>query len=211
MLPRPFPPVDFPALNYIELVGVVFGFLAVYYNIRQNIWCWPTGLVNVSLFFVMFYQARLYADMGLQVFYFVLSVYGWYYWLHGGRGGREAPVRRLRLRPALLLGVLGAAATVGIGWGLATYTDADLPYWDALTTVGSIIGQGLLAKKLLENWLVWIGVDVLSVAIYYYKGLYLTTLLFAAFLVMAVMGYVAWKRSMAAPAAPVPAAEAARA
>ena len=175
---------------------MAFGFAYVLLSIRQSIWCWPVGLVSVTLFLVLFYQARLYADAGLQAIYIVLSLYGWYYWLRGGPRGEEAPVVRLGRRAAFVLGMLGAAGAAGVGYGLATWTDADLPYWDATTTAFSLVGQWLLAKKVLENWLVWIAVDVLYVGIYVYKGLYLTAGLFGGYTVLAVAGFFAWRKSV---------------
>ena len=133
---------------------------------------------------------------GLQAIYIVLSLYGWYYWLRGGPRGDAAPVVRLGLRAGFVLGVLGAAGATGVGYGLATWTDADLPYWDATTTAFSLVGQWLLAKKVLENWLVWIAVDVLYVGIYVYKELYLTAGLFGLYTVLAVAGFFAWRKTV---------------
>lgn len=192
-------------MSYLELIGVVFGLIYVLLNIRQNIWCWPAGLVNVSLFLILFYQTRLYAEVGLQAVYIVLSIYGWYYWLRGGNDHTEAPVSRLPLKTSVVLLLIGVVATVGMGWSLSRYTDADLAYWDSTTTVMSLIGQWMTAKKILENWIVWIVVDVLYVGIYFYKELYLTTGLFALYLVLAVLGYRTWKRSMHPQAEATPA------
>ena len=165
-------------------------------NIRQNIWCWPVGLVSVAAYLVVFYDVRLYADVGLQFIYIVLSVYGWYYWLHGGARHDAAPVRRVTRREAAVLAGLGVVATAAMGVGLATCTDADLPYWDSTTTVWSLAAQWLTSKKILENWFLWVAVDALYVGIYLYKGLYMTAGLFAAYLVLAVIGYFAWKKTM---------------
>ena len=185
-------------VTYVELGGVVFGLAYVLLSIRQNVWCWPVGLVSVACFLALFAQARLYADAGLQAFYIGLSLYGWYYWLRGGDRGTEAPVARMPARAGGVLAALVVLATAGLGYGLATYTDADLPYWDAFTTATSLAAQWLLAKKMLENWLVWIGVDALYVAIYVYKDLYFTAGLFALYTVLAVAGWRAWRRSMQA-------------
>lgn len=189
-------------VNGLEAVAVVFGLAYVVLSIRQSVWCWPAGLVNVSLFLVLFYQARLYADMGLQGVYIVLSLYGWWHWLYGGPGRQEAPVTRTPRGEALLLAALTAGGTLALGTALGRLTDADLPYWDSLTTCLSLAGQWLTARKRLENWLVWIVADALYVGIFFYKGLYLTLGQYAVFLVLAVAGYVAWKRTLSAPPAP---------
>lgn len=194
-----FQELFYRGFNLLELVGVVTGVLYVVLNIRQQIWCWPVGLVSVTAYLVVFYDVRLYADMGLQAVYIVLSVYGWYYWLHGGAAHEAAPVRRVTRSEAAALAAVGVLATVALGFGLARYTDADLPYWDATTTVWSLVAQWLTSKKILENWPVWIAVDTLYVGIYVYKGLYLTAGLFAAYLILAVTGYFAWKKTLPAP------------
>lgn len=191
-----FQELFYRGFNLLELVGFVTGILYVVLNIRQNIWCWPVGLVSVLAYMVVFYEVRLYADAGLQVIYVVLSVYGWYYWLHGGEAHSRAKVRRLTRREGLTLALIAVAGTSAMGYGLANHTDASLPYWDSATTVGSLIGQWLTSKKILENWIVWIVVDALYVGVYLYKGLYLTTVLFAIFLGLAVTGYFAWKKTM---------------
>ena len=183
-------------MNFVEIFGVIFGFICVWLTIRENIWCWPVGIVNVSLFLVMFYQAKLYADMGLQAVYIVLSIYGWYQWLHGGVDAGKLPVSRTGRGLLLGLLTLTAAGTLLMGWSLDRWTDADIPYWDSLTTVMSLVAQFLLARKIIENWLFWIGADILFIGIYLYKGLYLTSLLYCLFLGLAITGFMTWKKTM---------------
>lgn len=185
-------------IDFLELAAVLFGFAYIWLSIRQHVGCWPVGLVSVALFLVVFYEARLYADVVLQAIYVVLSLYGWYYWLHGGREDAPAPVTHLPLRTGLVLAGLTVVGTAAAGWGFATYTDADLPYWDSTTTVLSLVAQWLAARKILENWVVWFVADTLYVGIYFYKGLYLTTGLFAVYVVLTLLGYRAWKASMTA-------------
>jgi nicotinamide mononucleotide transporter len=191
-----FQELFYRGFNLLEVVGFVTGVLYVVLNIRQNIWCWPVGLVSVLVYMVVFYEVRLYADVGLQVIYVALSIYGWYYWLHGGEAHAQAKVVRVTRRQSLTLALVAVLGTAAMGFALSNHTDASLPYWDSATTVGSLVGQWLTSKKILENWLVWIAVDTLYVGVYLYKGLYLTTLLFAAYLVLATMGYFAWKKTM---------------
>ncbi len=183
-------------MNYIELFGVIFGFGCVLLTVRQNIWCWPIGIVNVILFLIMFYHARLYADMGLQAIYIGLSIYGWYKWLHGGPDQSKLQVSHVTRNLALLLSLIGVSATAAMGWSLAAYTNADLPYWDSATTVMSLIAQWLLAKKILENWLVWVSADILFIGIYFYKKLYMTSGLYVVFLILASSGYFLWKKTL---------------
>ncbi len=186
-------------MNTFEAVGVLFGILSVWLTTRENVWCWPTGLVNVGLFIVVFGRARLYADMGLQVFYVALCLYGWYAWLHGGTG--HGPLRVTRAPAAVLggLALLGAAFAVGLGLFLRRHTDAALPFWDASTTSCSLAAQFLQTRKWLENWTVWIAVDAVYVGIYIVKSLYLTAGLYVIFLGLAVAGHIRWRGSLVRP------------
>lgn len=184
------------AMNLIELVGVLTGIVNVWLAARQNIWTWPVGLVSVSMYVLVFYDARLYADMGLNAFYFVTSLYGWYIWLYGGKNHGERKVGHVRRKELAVLLGLGAAFTVGLGYFLDNYTNADLSYADAGTTAISLIGYWMMAKKQLENWLVWLVVDVLYVGIYFYKELYLTSFLYFVFLLLCVKGYRDWQKDL---------------
>jgi nicotinamide mononucleotide transporter len=183
-------------VNHLELVAAIVGAVSVWLSVRQNIWSWPTAIVNVVLYALVFYDAKLYADMGLQVIYAVLSIYGWYEWLYGGEGRTELRVTRTagRLWTVLLAIAAGGSAVLGIV--LHHETDAALPYMDASLSSTSLVAQWMMTRKLLENWLVWIAVDVLYVGMFIFKHLYLTAGLYAVFLALAVRGYVDWRRSM---------------
>ncbi|HSB60517.1 MAG TPA: nicotinamide riboside transporter PnuC, partial [Vicinamibacteria bacterium] len=161
-------------MNPHEAVGVLFGIVSVYLTVRQSIWCWPTGLVNVGFFILVFAQARLYADMGLQVVYVALCLYGWYEWLHGGPDRGTLAVSRTPRLALGLLAVLGTAGAVLLGSALHRHTDASIPFWDSTTASFSLVAQYMLTRKWLENWIVWIAVDVVYVGMYVFKALYLT-------------------------------------
>jgi len=180
-----------------EVLAVVTGIISVYLSTRENIWSWPTALVNVALYFVVFYEAKLYADMGLQVVYFALSLYGWYEWLYGGENRTELHVSRTPQTLGLRLAIIGIACAAVLGTLLARFTDAALPYIDSATTSTSLVAQWMMTRKILENWAVWAAVDVVYIAMFVFKRLYLTAGLYAVFLVLAVMGYIQWKRSLA--------------
>jgi nicotinamide mononucleotide transporter len=183
-------------VNLYELVGVLFGIVSVWLIARENVWGWPTGLVNVGLFVLVFHEAKLYADMGLQLFYVALCAYGWYAWLRGGPGHTSLRVRRASLARLAVLGAVGAVAAVALGTTLHRHTDASLPYVDSATTAYSLVAQWMQTRKWLENWLVWIVVDVVYVGMYVYKQLYLTAGLYTIFLGLAVMGLRHWRRSL---------------
>lgn len=180
-----------------EIAGTLFGVVAVWLTTRQNVWCWPLGIVNVLLYAVVFYQSKLYADMGLQLVYVGFALYGWYHWLHPGPSRRVLPVTRIGAAAALSLVAAFAVASWGLSTFLATRTDASLPSVDAATTVASLTAQWLQARKVLENWYVWIVTDLIYIAMYVYKDLFLTAGLYLVFTILAVVGLREWRRSLA--------------
>lgn len=183
-------------MTFLEFVAVVVTVAAVYLTARQIIWCWPLAMVSVTLYAVVFYRARLYADMGLQAIYFALAAYGWWAWLHGGEdhGELRVSLSSWPMRVALLL--LGTVSGVLLGFALHRWTDASLPFMDSSLTSFSIIAQWMQTRKLLEAWLLWLSVDVFYVGMFLYKSLFLTAGLYGVFLYLAVLGFVAWRRSM---------------
>lgn len=189
-----------------EIAGTVLGVLGVWLMIRQNIWGWPVGLVQVSVYAWVFHDARLYSDVILQGFFFVIQAYGWIHWLRGGPARSSpapAPVLPVtRLGPAGVAGwtVAGAAATAGWGTYMQRSTDAALPHWDAFILVFSLIAQWLQARKRLECWAGWIVVNTVAIGVYWAKDLFLTAGLYALFWLMAVWGWREWRRTIAAPA-----------
>jgi nicotinamide mononucleotide transporter len=183
-------------MNYIELFAVISGLVCVWLTVKENIWCWPTGLVSVALYLFVFYEAKLYAEAGLQIVFIILQIYGWYEWLRGGEGHTELVISKSSARLRLALAAIATAGTAALGYTLARYTDASLPYLDSTVTVLSLVAQWMLAKKIIENWLIWIAVDLMSIGIYFYKGLYWSTVLYATFLVLATFGYLEWNRTL---------------
>ena len=185
-------------MSPVEVTAVLFGLACVILTIRQNIWAWPTGLVQVVLYVWIFKQARLYSDMALHVIYVPMQLYGWYHWLHG-RGRDPAlpqiPIGRIKPRTAAAWLAFAATAVALDGYVMSRYFDAALPYWDAAIAVLSLIAQYLLARKVLENWGVWIAVDLIAIGVYWTKGIRLTAGLYAIFLVLAVIGLVTWTRA----------------
>ncbi|MEO8622025.1 MAG: nicotinamide riboside transporter PnuC [bacterium] len=183
--------------NRIEIFAAILGALSVYLSVRQNIWSWPTAIINVAVYAVVFFEAKLYADMGLQIIYAVLSVYGWYEWLYGGANRTELHVTRTGPRLGAILTGIAIAGSAVLGVLLRGATDAALPFMDSFLSSTSLVAQWMMTRKKLENWLVWIGVDVLYVGMFIFKHLYVTAGLYAVFLVLAVRGYIDWRRSMA--------------
>jgi nicotinamide mononucleotide transporter len=184
----------------LEAVAVVFGIVSVYLSTQENIWSWPTALVNVALFSALFLRSGLYSDTGLQVVYFVLSLYGWYEWLYGGAGHTAITVSRTSGKTWIALGSIGVVAWALLGSITSRLPGTALPYVDAATTTVSLLAQWMMTRKLIENWLIWIAVDVVYVGMFIYKGLYLTAFNYGIYLALAVLGYIAWKRSLATAA-----------
>jgi nicotinamide mononucleotide transporter len=180
----------------VELVAVVLTLVAVYLTAKQIIWCWPLAMVSVTMYAIVFYLAKLYADMGLQAIYFALAGYGWWAWLHGGEDHGELKVSLAPWPVRIGLIVLGAVVGAALGLTLHRFTDASLPFMDSTLTSYSIIGQWMQTRKLLEAWLLWMAVDVFYVGMFIFKGLLPTAGLYAVFLYLAAIGFVGWRRSM---------------
>ena len=182
--------------NWLEVLAAAFGIWSVWLSTRQHLWAWPTAIVNVVLYAVVFRAAKLYADMGLQVVYAVLSAYGWYHWKHGGAHDSTLPVARASRREWLVLTALAAVAATGLARLLANTTDAALPAMDATLSVVSLAAQYMMTRKLIENWLVWIALDVVYIGMFEYKQLHVTAALYAVWLVLAVLGWRSWRESL---------------
>lgn len=184
-------------INWLEAAGLVFGLACVILLIRENIWTWPAGILYVLVSFVIFFQAKLYADLILHVFFLVLNVYGWYHWVLGKKElAQELPVSTSSRQMNMVLLVISFIGVFISGVLLESFTDASLPYWDSATSVLSLVGMWLTAKKKIENWYYWMVVDILATGIYLYKEIYFYSLLYFIYCGLAVSGYYAWKKSM---------------
>jgi nicotinamide mononucleotide transporter len=180
-------------VTWLEIVALVLSLAMVVYNIRVNPLGWPLAIVASLLYFALFWQSKLYGEGGLQIFFVVVALWGWWQWLRGTQAdGRALQVRQLGPRGRwVALGAL-ALAWPALGLFLRSTTDSDVPWWDAFPTAASVIGQWLLGRKYVENWPTWVVVNVVSVALFAYKGLWLTVLLYALFVVMSFVGWRAW-------------------
>jgi nicotinamide mononucleotide transporter len=185
-------------LSLIEVIGFVTGVGCVWLAARENIWNWPVAIVNAVSFIIVFFVAKLYADCGLQLVYIAISAYGWWSWLHGGRGRSELPVSTLRPAAIPLFALATILATAVLMLLLRRFTDSTVPFWDALTTAMSLTAQYMLARKILQNWWLWMAADVIYVALYLYKGLYLTGFLYVIFFGLCVVGLLRWQKLLIA-------------
>jgi nicotinamide mononucleotide transporter len=176
----------------LELVSFILSVATVWLNIRQNHWAWLFAIISSATYGLVFFGSRLYGDMGLQLVFITVSFYGWYQWLHGDDSHDRLPVTALNARGRWTAAAGWLAGFALLAWFLKSYTDTDVPNADGFLTAGSLVGQLLLSRKKIENWHVWIVVDVLYVALYLHKHLMLTAVLYAVFVGMAVIGLRAW-------------------
>jgi len=184
----------------LEILGFLTGAICVYLNTRQNVLGWFFGIINAILYVAVFWQAKLYADMGLQVYYLVTSIYGWWLWLYGGKSHDGVSVSHTPAKLYAIFGVIFILVTLSWGFLLGRFTDGSLTYVDSGLTISSLIAQWMMARKYLENWIIWIVADAFYTAMYFYKDLHLTAILYFVFLVLAVLGYIQWKRDISQPA-----------
>lgn len=183
-----------------EALATVLGLLGVGLMVRQHVWAWPVGIVQVTLSAWVFWQSRLYSDVVLQGIFLVLQFYGWWAWTRGRpAAGAALPVTRLGAGARVTLAGAGLLGTLAWGEGMRRLTDAALPHADAFILGFSVLAQWLQARKRLESWLVWIAVNVVAVGVYAARELFLFAGLYAAFLALAVAGYRAWRRTEARP------------
>ena len=185
-------------MDPIEIVAVVMTLVGIALTIKEKISCWPVAIVGILAYFVVFIRARLYADATLQPIYVVQNLYGWWYWARGGeRGQGQAPIVVLdrRSRIAWIAGT--AVTSLIVGAGLARWTNAAAPYADAALSTTSLVANWLLARKVLENWWLWIAVNVGYVILFWKKHLLLSAGLYAVLLALAAAGLIEWQRSRA--------------
>lgn len=185
------------ATTWLEVVAFVLALAMVGCNIHEIHWGWPLAIISSLLYFALFWRSKLYGDAVLQIFFATVACWGWFQWLRGVRSDGSA----LRIARLTRRGAIGTVASCALLWPLTglflkTATDTDVPWWDAFPTAVSVVAQFLLGRKLIENWLMWIVVNVVSVGLFAYKGLWLTTLLYVLFIGLSVVGLRAWQRKL---------------
>ena len=180
--------------TWLEWLGTISGFTCVYLAAKQNIWNWPIAIISVLAYSVLFYDYQLYGDAILQLYFLATSVYGWYYW-NKRKNDHSKPIVSLNTTEwfKVISTIIFLAAV--LGYILDHYTDTNVPYADGFCTSMSFVAQFLMTRKVLQNWIFWIIVDICYVPLYLYKDLGLTAVLYTLFLALAVMGYLAWGKS----------------
>jgi len=186
-------------LHWIEIIAATLGIIAIYFQIKVKPFYWVISLVVSSMYIIIYFSAKLYADMSMQFYYVGMSIYGLYVWLSGNnnKDKKTIPISKIKdLKSWLLLALISALSFLIIGFILKKFTDSNVPWWDSFTTSLSFVATWMLARKKIENWLIWIVVDATSVALYIYKQLYPTTILFIILTLLAIVGYFQWKREL---------------
>ena len=186
-------------VTWLEIVASVLGVLMVLANLRVKPIGWPLAIASSLLYGLLFADSRLYGEAMLQVFFVVVAGWGWWQWLHARGSDGQALEVRWMTRNGRVVAIAGTL----VAWPLLALlldrgTDSDVPWLDALVTVASITGQILLGRKFIDNWPVWVGVNAVSIGLFAFKGLWLTVLLYAVFLLLAVAGWRAWQQRLAA-------------
>jgi len=188
--------VQLTELQWWEIPAVVLAVVYLVLAIRQNIWCWAAAAVSTLLYLFIMYQARLYMESVLQLFYLGMAAYGWQQWRRGGDGGEELQVSTWPLRNHLLAIGLVMLLVFVSGELLSRYSNAALPFLDSLTTWGAVVATFMVTRKILENWIYWFVIDAVSIGLYLNRDLFFTAGLFTFYLVMIVIGYRSWRASM---------------
>ena len=180
----------------IEGLAVSTGLASVWFSVKERIWVYPIGLISVSIYVYLSFIYGIYADMAINIYYVLMSIYGWYRWLQPSESGAVKEITHNSRKEWLLSIVLFLLSWVILFVILQRFTDSEIPLWDSLTTSLAIVGMWLMAEKKVEHWLFWIATDLLSIPLYYYKDLLLTSGQFFVFTVLAVMGWFQWNQSL---------------
>ena len=198
LLAAPFSLLGSP-VTWLEIAAFVLALWMVVANMRVQLIAWPLAIASSAAYFVLFAHSKLYGEAGLQIMFIVVASWGWWQWRFGKQAdGTALAVRWLDARSRWSVAAATLAAWPLFGALLDRFTDSDVPYWDAMATAGSVAGQWLLGRQYVENWPVWVAVNVVSVGLFAFKGLWLTVVLYALFAVLALIGWRAWQRRAAA-------------
>lgn len=187
------------AIDPLEFVGLIIGLLYLYLEYKANIWLWPVGVIMPLVYIVIFFESKFYADMGIYIYYFFASIYGWYIWAKHRKVTKndETFISHLPYKYIGRLSIIFLLVFATIAFILIRYTDSTVPYGDSFTTTLSILAMWLLAHKYIEQWLLWIVVNIVSTGLYFWKGLDTTAVLFIIYSIIPVFGYFKWKRMIA--------------
>jgi nicotinamide mononucleotide transporter len=189
--------INYISHHYIEIAGAILSLIYLFLSIKQKIGLWIFGFLCSALYIVVFFNSKFYADMSLQFYYLGVSVYGWISWKSRKQHtGKDLPVKRVNIRQTIIFSVISIAIFLLYYFILAQYTDSPLPLSDSFTTALSITATWMLAKKLIEHWILWIVIDTISAGLYIYKELYPTAIIFMVYTIMAIVGFIQWRKHL---------------
>lgn len=180
--------------TWIEILAVICSIAYVILAAYENNWCWPAAIISVSLYIYICFSAKLYSETGLQVFYLLMGFYGWWQWSKKTAENKPIAISILDFKKNTLIILLGIGMTLPFYFITKNYTDAALPFSDALVTAFSLIATFMVTKKILENWIYWIVIDSLAIYIYLNRGLQLTAILYFIYVIIAVVGFMNWRK-----------------
>jgi nicotinamide mononucleotide transporter len=189
--------IEFVARNWFELIAAIITIVSIWLATKQHIWYYPTGVVALVMYTKLYFDAKLYAESVLQVVCLVLMIYGWYEWLHGGTNRQELPVSRTprwAWRTGVAWGVFGSVVVI---FAQLRFTDNPAPYVDSSLLVWSLVAQWMTARKWIENWILWVIINTISVPLYVTRSLWITALLYVGLWILAIRGYLQWRRDLA--------------
>ena len=180
----------------LEGIAALFGLMSVWFAKKEHILVFPTGIISTVIYIYICGDARLYADMGINGYYTVMSIYGWYVWSRLDEEKHHIPITRLSRVGVMTFGGIAIASFLLLYFSLDTYTDADMAFWDSMTTALFIVAMILMARKKIEHWIAWILGDLISIPLYLYKGLAFTSAQYLIFTGIAIAGLISWQRSL---------------
>jgi len=191
----------------LEIFGVITGIIYVILEARQNKLLWPLGFITSAVYVWVFFDSKFYADMGLQVYYVLISVYGWFAWTRNPKSATKESERtknsklqvsNIPLKSAVILGIVFLGTWTLLYHVLSNYTDSTVPFGDSFTTAIAIVATWMLTRKFIEQWYLWMIANVVSIALYAYKGLYPTVILYVVYAAMSIYGYLEWRKTLVA-------------
>ena len=198
-------------MNYLEIFGTFIGIIYLWLEYRASIYLWLAGIIMPAIYIFVYYDAGLYADFGINIYYLIAAIYGWFFWMWGhrkkkgqlttadastGDTPKDLPIVHTPGKCYLPLFLVFVVSFLGIAWILIAYTDSNVPWLDSFTTALSIVGMWMLARKYGEQWFAWIFVDIVCCVLYIYKDLYFTSALYGLYSIIAIFGYFKWKKLM---------------
>jgi nicotinamide mononucleotide transporter len=186
---------QFHQTSLLEWVGTISGFICIYLATKASIWNWPISIISVVAYGFLFFENKLYGDTGLQLYFLFTAFYGWYFWLKKKPSEQDKPITLLSFKQWVFAAAATIVLTLLLSLYLKSYTDTDVPYIDGFCTAMSFVAQLMMTRKILENWILWIIVDICYVPLYFHKNLALTAVLYFVLVILAVIGYLDWKKT----------------